>query len=252
MRYIKICLSASLPANTKDYKIKSVPNTNTFTVTKISDGTVYTLVPSKPGKLKCDCTAFKFKNKCKHVDLVVSEVGPITEGPTTTNEVVKDSTVKRYPRQVVEAFIPKLKTILDPCGHWEVVGSYRRGSPTLKDVDILLVCEHGTFLELDKKLRKLKDYVPTISGKELIRGDYKGIPIDIQRVIAKEWTSYLFYRTGPQAFNISTRSRAKKMGLKLNEHGLFRLDTGKLLPAKTEQDLFKHLGLKYVEPNQRG
>jgi hypothetical protein len=248
MRYIKVCLSASLPANTKDYKIKNTGNNN-FTVTKISDGTVYTLVPSKTGKLKCDCTAFKFKNKCKHVDLVVEEHGQLNP---ENNPAVTESTVKRYPRSVVESFIPKLKSILDPCGHWEVVGSYRRGAPTLKDVDVLLVCEQGPFLDLDKKLRKLKDYVPTISGKELIRGDYKGIPIDIQRVIAKEWPSYLFYRTGPQAFNISTRSRAKKMGLKLNEHGLFRLDTGKLLPAKTEQDLFKHLGLKYVEPNQRG
>jgi DNA polymerase/3'-5' exonuclease PolX len=45
------------------------------------------------------------------------------------------------------------------------------------------------------------------------------------------------------------RSRAKIMGMKLNEKGLWK---GKLkIELKKEEDIYKILGIKYVDPEHR-
>jgi DNA polymerase (family 10) len=44
---------------------------------------------------------------------------------------------------------------------------------------------------------------------------------------------------------------AVRKGLKLNEYGLFRAKSGKLLAAETEEDVYERLGLPYIEPTLR-
>src|SRR6185295_8124403 len=45
--------------------------------------------------------------------------------------------------------------------------------------------------------------------------------------------------------------RAKRMGYKLNEYGLFRISDDTSVAGKTEQDIYKALGLAYIEPEMR-
>jgi DNA polymerase (family 10) len=45
------------------------------------------------------------------------------------------------------------------------------------------------------------------------------------------------------------RKLALKRGLKLNEYGLF--ENGRQIAGKTEQEVFKHLGMTYIEPELR-
>ena len=52
-----------------------------------------------------------------------------------------------------------------------------------------------------------------------------------------------------QNFNIKLRQMAIKHGLKINEYGIFKKE--KLLAGKTEEDIFKILGMSYVEPELR-
>ena len=64
----------------------------------------------------------------------------------------------------------------------------------------------------------------------------------------------LMYFTGSKEHNTALRGRAKRMGLKLNEYGLFREDDEeqkKPLAAKNEADLYRHLGLAYIPPELR-
>ena len=51
----------------------------------------------------------------------------------------------------------------------------------------------------------------------------------------------LLYFTGPSGYNIGMRVRAKKMGLKLNEYGIFDRVTGAYLGGKTEDEVYKVL-----------
>ena len=63
------------------------------------------------------------------------------------------------------------------------------------------------------------------------------------------------HATGPQAFNMQLREQASQMGYKLNEYGLFKLSTtddeDERLPSHTEEEIFKELGMAYVEPEDR-
>jgi DNA polymerase (family 10) len=57
----------------------------------------------------------------------------------------------------------------------------------------------------------------------------------------------MHYFTGSKAHNIRMRERAIKMGLKLNEYGLFD-SNDKSIAGITEQEIFEKLGLPYIPP----
>jgi DNA polymerase (family 10) len=48
------------------------------------------------------------------------------------------------------------------------------------------------------------------------------------------------------------RVRAKKMGLKLNEYGVFDRNTGAYIAGATEADVYQALGKPYKSPDLRG
>ncbi|SMN19398.1 similar to Saccharomyces cerevisiae YCR014C POL4 DNA polymerase IV [Maudiozyma saulgeensis] len=54
---------------------------------------------------------------------------------------------------------------------------------------------------------------------------------------------------GSKEFNRWIRLRAISQGLSLTQHGLFKDD--KLIESYDEREIFKHLGLKYIEPRSR-
>ena len=59
------------------------------------------------------------------------------------------------------------------------------------------------------------------------------------------------YFTGSQAHNVRLRGRALRMGLTLNEYGVFRLDGGERIAGATEEDVYAALGLRWIPPEQR-
>jgi len=234
----------SAVVNEEDYLVKN-EGPNKWRVTKKQDPSIhYQVTVGKTGKLKCNCKGYEFRQQCRHQGLIPrDQIRPVSEAP-------QKPLAKRHPRAEVEKLVPKLRRILAPFGPWELAGSYRRQKDTLKDLDVLLVCEAPDFLRLAKRLERITDYQPTLGGKELLRGIYKGIPLDIQRVNQKEYPTYLLYRTGSQEFNIKMRTKAKRMGMKLNEHGLYD-HAGKRLPIRSEKGIFKALDMEYVEPSKR-
>ena len=57
------------------------------------------------------------------------------------------------------------------------------------------------------------------------------------------------YFTGSKDHNIALREMAIKKGWKLNEYGLFR--GKKQVAGRTEEEIYKALGLRYIEPEMR-
>ena len=74
---------------------------------------------------------------------------------------------------------------------------------------------------------------------------------DIRVFPAKSWGSGLFYFTGSKNFNIQMRKIAIKKGYKLNEYGLFDKKSEKMIAGKTEEEICKKLGVKWVRPEER-
>ena len=57
------------------------------------------------------------------------------------------------------------------------------------------------------------------------------------------------YFTGSKETNVELRRIAIAKGLKLNEYGVFNGD--EFIAGRTEEDVFKSLGMKYIEPELR-
>lgn len=141
-------------------------------------------------------------------------------------------------------------------------GSYRREKPTSNDIDVLLT-KNGkeidsnyleAFVEL---LRKRKFILDDITDKN-IKTKYMGFcklnknpirRIDIRLVNEQSYPYALMYFTGSKEFNQQVRSIAKSKGYKLSEYGLYK--NKKFIKVKTENDIFKKLGLDYVKPKDR-
>jgi DNA polymerase (family 10) len=65
----------------------------------------------------------------------------------------------------------------------------------------------------------------------------------------KSFGAALVYFTGSKNFNIKIRQLGIKKGLKINEYGIFRKN--KFVCGKTEEEIFKALGMSYVTPELR-
>lgn len=123
------------------------------------------------------------------------------------------------------------------------------------DIDIVAIplSDSEINAELDKlnvewiiKSGKLKRFRYNASGIGVVAN------IDIYFTDADGWIPLLMVRTGSKEFNIKLASRAKSLGMKLSmgEQGL-TLKDGSRLKCVEEQDIFRALGLPYVEPRKR-
>ncbi|MBL8757512.1 MAG: DNA polymerase/3'-5' exonuclease PolX, partial [Phycisphaerae bacterium] len=88
----------------------------------------------------------------------------------------------------------------------------------------------------------------------------KSVQVDLRVVPEASWGSALMYFTGSKDHNVRLRERALKMGLTLNDYGLFPNDDHETPPqergikpvaSRTEQEVFKALGLPYIPPELR-
>ena len=131
-----------------------------------------------------------------------------------------------------------------------VAGSLRRMKDTVRDIDILVSSRDpkkiiGAFLGL------------SVVDRILARGDTKSsvltkndIQIDLRVVKREEFAAGLLYFTGSKNHNIRLRSMAIKLGLKLNEYGVFD-KRGRRFAVKTEGDIYKLLSLDFIPPEMR-
>src|SRR5690606_37890430 len=77
------------------------------------------------------------------------------------------------------------------------------------------------------------------------------IQADLRCVTSGQFPFALQHFTGSKEHNTALRARAKAMGLKSNEYGLFPEDSEVSLKASSEADIYRHLGLDYIEPEMR-
>lgn len=142
-------------------------------------------------------------------------------------------------------------------------GSLRRGVETIGDVD-LLVCgrDHVTIMDHFVAYKEVRSV--------LGRGETKcsvllssGMQVDLRVLDKRVFGAGLHYFTGSKAHNIKIRDRAKRMGLKVSEYGVFRVTRGRdtrgsargqretFIGGATEEELFHLLKLPYIPPELR-
>jgi DNA polymerase (family X) len=77
------------------------------------------------------------------------------------------------------------------------------------------------------------------------------VQVDIRIVHENEYGAALFYFTGSKEHNIKLRLMAKEKGWKVNEYGVFDNKTGKCLAGKTEEEIYRLFGYRFIPPERR-
>ena len=151
---------------------------------------------------------------------------------------------------VAEALLQRLRAIPD-VRRADLAGSLRRMAETIGDVD-LLVASGSPAAVMD-----------AFTGYEdveqiLARGETKssvvtrsGLQVDLRVIPNEAWGAAMIYFTGSKAHNVRIREMAVRKGLKLNEYGLFEVESDALIAAETERDVYERLGLPFIEPTLR-
>ncbi len=136
----------------------------------------------------------------------------------------------------------------------EKAGSLRRGRETVGDLDIL-----ATVRDAEKAMEYFVGYpeVDSVVAKGPTKSSVllkAGHQVDLRVVEEVSFGAALVYFTGSQQHNIKIRKLAKSKGYKVNEYGVFSVSkTGKerKIAGRTEQDVYKKLGMEWVPPELR-
>jgi DNA polymerase (family 10) len=142
-------------------------------------------------------------------------------------------------------------------GQVTIAGSLRRGKNIVKDADILVVPAPGTGAEeISQALTGLADKSGGGDEQDIISaGDTKisirnsGLQVDFRIIPEESYACALQHFTGSKEHNTQLRGRAKTMGYKMNEYGIFEGDTPRH-PA-TEEEVYGFLGLPWIAPELR-
>ncbi|MGD8783364.1 MAG: DNA polymerase/3'-5' exonuclease PolX [Thioalkalispiraceae bacterium] len=130
-----------------------------------------------------------------------------------------------------------------------IAGSYRRCKETVGDLDILVTAKKNSNV-IDRFVKY--DEVDNVISKGTTRSTVElrtGLSVDLRVVPEVSYGAALHYFTGSKAHNIAIRRIGVKKGYKVNEYGIFKGD--KRIAGKTEEEVYKKVGLPYISPELR-
>ena len=188
-----------------------------------------------------------------------------------------DDLTNKIPNIIIlsfEVYLQKLVYNIDSNYLIVLCGSFRRNKPYSHDIDILITHKNIKKIEQCKKylseiLKLLNNFIVGdliinyknhFQGyacfKNILKKNYKTdfnlnsiIRVDIIVVPEESFFTGLLHFTGSGSFNKKMRNIAKSRNMKLNEYSLTK--NNKKIKIKSEIDIFKHLNMDYVKPDER-
>jgi len=128
-------------------------------------------------------------------------------------------------------------------------GSYRRAKETVGDLDILVVADSSSpVMDRFVEYEDVKDVLSKGTTRSSVVWR-SGLQVDLRLVEAQSFGAALQYFTGSQAHNIAVRHLGRRLGLKINEYGVFKIDDR--VAGDTEQSVYRSIGLCYIPPELR-
>jgi len=139
----------------------------------------------------------------------------------------------------------------------EIAGSLRRCKEVIGDIDLLVSCnERSRKAILDSFVRHADIQSVLAQGETKISVRLSsGIQCDLRIVKDSEFAFALNYFTGSKEHNVEVRTRARALGLSLNEYGFTPLKewkrSKKVPSCQSEEAIYKTLGMAYIPPEIR-
>ncbi len=161
-------------------------------------------------------------------------------------------------QRVADEIIAHIRTLGRQIEDVQAAGSLRRSKETVGDLDLLVTMPESRNKPRD--VAAVSDHILAFPAIEqvLARGENKvsfilssGMQVDVRLLPPSEAGAALLYFTGSKEHNVTLRSRALKMGFTLNEYALSRLKDEKPVASRTEEDIYRKLGLAWIPPELR-
>lgn len=134
-------------------------------------------------------------------------------------------------------------------GRITTCGSFRRMQETIGDIDMIVTAKSQEKV-IDAYLKFPEIAHVYAKGPDKVNVRLRsGIDADIRVMPDKAYGSAIQYFTGDRSHNIELRTLAIKKGYKLSEYGLFK--GKKLVAGKTEEEIYKKLGMDTPPPEIR-
>jgi DNA polymerase (family 10) len=130
-------------------------------------------------------------------------------------------------------------------------GSLRRRRETVGDLDILVTCkEDSPVMDRFVYYHEVKEVLAHGETKSSVIMKC-GLQTDLRVLDRESFGAALHYFTGSKDHNVAMRGRAKKIGFKINEYGIFKEEGGERVGGKGEEEIFSLLGLDFIPPELR-
>jgi DNA polymerase (family 10) len=133
-----------------------------------------------------------------------------------------------------------------------VAGSLRRGRETVGDLDLLVAGPNSSeALERFTRFPRVHEVLGQGSNKASAKVGLERVQVDVRAVPVDSYGAAMQYFTGSKDHNVALRQRALRMGLTLNEYGLFRLENEEKVAGADEAGIYGALGLPWIPPELR-
>src|SRR5579871_1065123 len=161
----------------------------------------------------------------------------------------------RYLLSYAEGMAAELTELLRQVPGVEAItpaGSLRRGRETVGDLDLLVTGPNPTpALERFIGFHKVEEVLGRGENKASAKVGHEGLQVDVRALPPASFGAAMQYFTGSKDHNVAIRTRAVKMGLKLSEYGLFRIEDDHKVAGETEAGVYEALGLAWIPPELR-
>lgn len=164
-----------------------------------------------------------------------------------------------------KAWAEKLEAALSPhCEQLVIAGSIRRQKPEIGDIEIVCIPKEVSTGLFGGEFVRVPEFAQIVNKMQFVRGQAgtgkaitrfwleAGMNVDIFCARPLNWGYILALRTGSSEFNQYTiLPRLKRMGYTLKDGWLYYRSETTPTPVPTEVELFRLMGLDWVEPSQR-
>lgn len=130
-------------------------------------------------------------------------------------------------------------------------GSVRRRKETFRDLDVIATATDPPALtEAFTRLPLVAEIVAHGDTKATAIS-HGGLRFDLRVVPPECFGNLLQHFTGSKEHNVAMREEAQRRGLSISEYGVTTVETGEVVTARTEEELYAYLGYAFISPELR-
>ncbi len=133
----------------------------------------------------------------------------------------------------------------------ELAGSARRMTDSVKDLGIIATASDPAGLAQAAAALELVEAAGTPSEAGVRMRTHTGVQVDLKIVAPDQFGNLLQHFTGSKEHNMALRDAAVRRGLHVSEYGVLDDATGVTHRCASEAEVYRLLGLDYIEPELR-